>query len=219
MMVLALLVKSSIVLLLALAAAASLRRGSSALRHWILAAGICGALILPLASFVTPAWELPMPEVQAIARTAVAPPGIIPQARPGAAQRGALAATAIPWTDLLLRVWVAGTLILVTFTAAGLLGLRRIARTASEVTSEWAAPVAAVGRELGVTRQVRVFLTPHRLAPMTWGCRAPRILLPEHAASWSPPTTVPPLPKPTPLTTEERLAALEKRVTALEKGA
>jgi len=40
----------------------------------------------------------------------------------------------------------------------------------------------------------------------------------KHAASWSPPTTVPPLPKPTPPTTEERLAALEKRVTVLEKG-
>lgn len=39
----------------------------------------------------------------------------------------------------------------------------------------------------------------------------------KHAASWSPGTPVPPVPKPTPLTTEERLAALEKRVTALEK--
>lgn len=38
----------------------------------------------------------------------------------------------------------------------------------------------------------------------------------KHAASWSPGTT-PPTPKPP--TTEERLTALEKRVTALEKGA
>ncbi|MDX2538574.1 peptidoglycan recognition protein family protein [Streptomyces scabiei] len=38
----------------------------------------------------------------------------------------------------------------------------------------------------------------------------------EHPASWSPGTT-PPAPKPP--TTEERLTALEKRVTALEKGA
>ncbi|WP_432034707.1 peptidoglycan recognition protein family protein [Streptomyces antibioticus] len=37
----------------------------------------------------------------------------------------------------------------------------------------------------------------------------------KHAASWSPAT---PTPAPTP-TTEERLTALEKRVTALEKGA
>jgi hypothetical protein len=36
-----------------------------------------------------------------------------------------------------------------------------------------------------------------------------------HAASWSPGTTAPPKPP----TVEERLAALEKRVTALEKGA
>ena len=39
-----------------------------------------------------------------------------------------------------------------------------------------------------------------------------------HPASWSPSAPVPPVPKPTPLTTEQRLAALETRVTALEKG-
>ncbi|MFG2440580.1 hypothetical protein [Streptomyces sp. NPDC048508] len=37
----------------------------------------------------------------------------------------------------------------------------------------------------------------------------------KHPASWSPPTTTtPPAPKPT---TDQRLSALEKRVTALEK--
>ena len=39
----------------------------------------------------------------------------------------------------------------------------------------------------------------------------------KHAASWSPSKPAPPAPKPP--TTEERLTALEKRVTALEKGA
>ncbi|NUP16574.1 MAG: N-acetylmuramoyl-L-alanine amidase [Streptomyces sp.] len=38
----------------------------------------------------------------------------------------------------------------------------------------------------------------------------------KHSASWSPGSTTPPAPKPP--TTEERLTALEKRVTALEKG-
>jgi len=38
----------------------------------------------------------------------------------------------------------------------------------------------------------------------------------KHPASWSPGAPVPPVPKPTPLTTEQRLAALETRVTALE---
>ncbi|MFD7791037.1 N-acetylmuramoyl-L-alanine amidase [Streptomyces sp. NPDC059759] len=38
----------------------------------------------------------------------------------------------------------------------------------------------------------------------------------KHAASWSPATSMPPAPKP-PVTTEERLTSLEKRVTALEK--
>jgi hypothetical protein len=40
----------------------------------------------------------------------------------------------------------------------------------------------------------------------------------KHPASWSPPSNTPP-PAPKPPTTEERLTALEKRVTALEKGA
>jgi ABC-type glycerol-3-phosphate transport system substrate-binding protein/beta-lactamase regulating signal transducer with metallopeptidase domain len=50
--------KSALLLAAVLVGAALLRRRAAALRHWVLALGLAGALLLPLLASVTPAWSL-----------------------------------------------------------------------------------------------------------------------------------------------------------------
>ena len=52
-------VKVSLVLLAALAGGALLRHQSAAVRHWVLAVAIACALLMPVLTFVAPSWRVP----------------------------------------------------------------------------------------------------------------------------------------------------------------
>ncbi len=54
-------IKISLVTGLGLVAVMLLRRGSAALRHWMLAAALLTALATPLLTRLAPSWSLPVP--------------------------------------------------------------------------------------------------------------------------------------------------------------
>ena len=185
MIALSIVLKSSLVLLMALLGAAMLRRRSAAVRDAWLAAGIAGALLLPVASLVVPEWHVPEPVVPVLLQTATQAPSTIPPADlPSAAGGLARAERAWPWAALLGLAWAAGAVASLAAIVLGFIRLRRISGASVAAASESQAAAQALAGRLGVTRPVTVLLTAYPLAPLTWGHRAPRILLPHDAAGW-----------------------------------
>ncbi|MGE0444569.1 MAG: M56 family metallopeptidase [Vicinamibacterales bacterium] len=186
MIALSIVLKSSLVLLVVLLAAAALRRRSAAVRDAWLAAGIAGALLLPAASLVVPEWQvLDEPVVPVLLQPGPSTPSTIPPADLPAAA-GGLAPTGRgwPWAAMVGLGWGIGALGSIAALSIGLVRLRRITTAAVAANAACRDVAPELAGRLGVTRPVTVLFTAHPLAPLTWGHRAPRILLPQEAVSW-----------------------------------
>jgi len=189
-----LLVRVSIVLSAALAIAGLLRRRTAALRHWVLAAGIVGAAVVPAIGALAPAWHLP---ARAAARQSIAASPVADAAADAAAAvqpRVTIAQRAIvpaagrrqrPSPVALLGwLWIAGA-------AAGLLllsiGLGRLAWIAARAEpfehERWAAIQDDVARGYGLARRATLLQSDRPLL-VTWGVLAPKIIVPRGAADW-----------------------------------
>ncbi|HEX6371021.1 MAG TPA: M56 family metallopeptidase [Longimicrobium sp.] len=180
----------------------SMRRVDPALRHSILLASLCGALVLPLLAITVPRWN-----------AAILPS--IGQVTPGEARSGWKAShlaghggsgTRVPEAGspseapvgdgsdrdrpimrlLLLAIWPLGTLLLLARLLIGRSRLRAIAARG------WAPDDAPWNRLLeeekllaGVSGRVRLLVSPAAATPFTWGAREPVVLLPEDALEWS----------------------------------
>jgi hypothetical protein len=68
--------KTTVILLAAAVASVALRRASAALRHLVWTLALSSALILPIASFALPKWQLPLVRISAPSQTASAPVSI-----------------------------------------------------------------------------------------------------------------------------------------------
>ena len=53
-------IKMSVVLGIGLIAASASRRGAAALRHWIIAASLLSAALVPIVGLIGPAWNIPV---------------------------------------------------------------------------------------------------------------------------------------------------------------
>jgi len=184
----------------------SMRRLDPALRHSILLASLCGALVLPLLAIAVPRWNAAiLPSIgQATPTRGEARGGWtawhlagrggsgtrVPEAgSPSEAPVGASAAgsTDRPTTRLLLlAIWPLGTLLLLVRLLVGRARLRAIAARG------WAPDDAPWNRLLeeekllaGVSGRVRLLVSPAAATPFTWGVRQPVVLLPEDALEWS----------------------------------
>jgi beta-lactamase regulating signal transducer with metallopeptidase domain len=171
------------VLVLTLAAAALARRRSAALRHWILAAGIGCALAMPALALILPSWGV---------IAAAAPPSYAPEVRETFVLPEAAAPAAGPVqpvavltaTDMLLRVWFAGTALGVMSLLGGLGRLSRITSGGRLVEGEWQTQAADLAQAMGLRAPVAFRETSQPGMLVTWGARRPVVLLPEGAASW-----------------------------------
>ncbi len=184
----------------------SMRRVDPALRHNILLASLCGALVLPLLAIAVPRWNAAiLPSVERVtpawgeARSGWAAPHLagrggsgtrVPEAgSPSEAPAGASAAASTNRPTmrlLLLAIWALGTLLLLARLLIGRSRLRAIAARA------WAPDDAPWNRLLeeekllaGVSGRVRLLVSPAAATPFTWGAREPVVLVPEDALEWS----------------------------------
>src|SRR5262249_53249885 len=153
-------VKVSLIVLAALAGAALMRTRSAALRHWVLAAAVACAAIVPAVRFVAPAWRIAFHGFNRAPSSAVevsdafvlpaapsAPPARsigAPAVEPGAKPRVA---------TTLAGIWIGGVIVSLLLLLAGLSRLTWIAsRSAPVLDGVWNDQLTDVAREYGITR-------------------------------------------------------------------
>ncbi|HEV7837009.1 MAG TPA: M56 family metallopeptidase, partial [Gemmatimonadaceae bacterium] len=194
--VLSLLVKVTLLLAFGLIAAAGLRGFGPSLRHQLLLGTLGSCLLLPVLIVLAPRWEvriLPSAPAANVASIALSSPVPKSGARFSAStdQPRAIAAnpsySSLQWVQRrsLPVAWAFGFLAVLGWLAAGRIRLRRIASGSWPLTgTDWETTLEEESREAGVTKPVRLLSSSDISTPLTWGSRAPIILLPEDALEW-----------------------------------
>ena len=189
--------KISLVLFVALASTFALRRRSAALRHWVLAAGVVCAGVLPVLAAVVPAWHLPLGAPTAFVRydnpfaTAPAETGRVNDARRDAVARAAAVgpvavSSRIDDAAVARRLWLAGAGIGLSILLIGLLRLTWLAAHAKGITrGRWFDLAGEISSSYDLPRPVTLLQSSHPSLLVTWGYAHPRIILPAAAATWS----------------------------------
>jgi beta-lactamase regulating signal transducer with metallopeptidase domain len=188
--------KMSLIVLTALGISLLLRGRSAALRHWVLAAGVGAAAIMPLVGSVVPVWSLPF-----AAPTAFAPHddgfrsvGQPPTRATSASGAGAAPTSVQPpsasrrfdWRGALQIAWVAGATIGVAILVVGLLRLTWLAARARRVTEgRWHGLASEISGIYGLRSPVTVLQSDHPTLLVTWGLAHPKVILPAEAAGWT----------------------------------
>jgi beta-lactamase regulating signal transducer with metallopeptidase domain len=196
-LVLALAVKSSVIIAAAAAANATVfRRTSAASRHLVWTVAVAAVLVLPILSIVVPSWKIPIHVVVPAAPVSAATtiddvPSTGTMTLQAAAPAGPAAPLAsgagtISWTTMLLGIYLAVAGLLVIRLLAGRWTLRQLVRRSTDVTdADWCALVRDCGRSIGVARPVRLLRSLDQTMPMAFGTRTPTILIPAVADTWS----------------------------------
>jgi beta-lactamase regulating signal transducer with metallopeptidase domain/DUF4097 and DUF4098 domain-containing protein YvlB len=209
--VLALLAKVTLILAAALLLTAIMRRVSSSLRHLTLLASLACAVTLPIAMLISPGWDVGVLPRSSFGST----PNVTTFTSPGDISRASDRSSVIPVSTTSLpgnhaapnRInsptlgrfslpvdpalalglgWVVGLIAIVAWLTVGRLRLRRFAREAWPLSKpEWQRLLDQARVEAGVTREVKLMSSPAVSTPLTWGTRAPVILLPDDALDWA----------------------------------
>jgi beta-lactamase regulating signal transducer with metallopeptidase domain len=218
--ILALLTKLTLILTLGVVMAATFRSASPSLRHLILFASIASCVVLPLAIWMSPQWNVamlprslsaatfapndqssglniergpssPFPDTRALNRITNTPLGtrysvLTPRViDPGNAQPLSGARRALATLPLLPLVWLVGFIAVIGWLAIGRFRLRRIAATSWPLDdSDWTNILDDERRDAGVEKHILLCSSSVVSTPLTWGWRAPVILLPEDALDW-----------------------------------
>lgn len=212
----ALLIKLTVILAVGLTVAAVLRSFSPSLRHLVLFAALSSGLALPLVMFMSPQWDVPvLPRSFSTNGATSNSTADREQSNPFADSRllggitnapasgSALSArvidagvpqsqptiptslTALPVIPLL---WALGFVAVLGWLAIGRIRLRRIAAESWPLDgSDWSGILEEERRYAGVTKPVLLFSSSVVSTPLTWGSRAPVVLLPEDAVDWPEP--------------------------------
>jgi TonB family protein len=185
---LALAIRSSIVLLAGLVLATLLAKRSAALRHVALAASIfAAAAVVPL-SVALPEWEVAVPlSLRSPVTTSevLEPPIARDHVKPSAAPRSEPQQRSGRTLPFAWIVWGAGFAATAGMLLTGILRLVRIASRAARIDDgPWASITHAVAAAYGIGRDVVVLQTnvPGLLA--TCGLVRPRVLVPADARAW-----------------------------------
>lgn len=111
-----------------------------------------------------------------------ASPPTAPQPARGATSGVDLAS--IPWTMLLLIVWIAGAAVILGRVMLGLAAVQWMSRRTAVVTdAPWSAQARTLAGTLGLTH-VRFLRSSTASMPMAWGIFRPSILMPIDADAW-----------------------------------
>ena len=186
------LIKVSIVFGLGFVLAYLLRNRSAAVRHFLWVTTLLGALTVPLVTRVVPQWEWPVISNSQTNNVNVSPgtPSSIvaaPMTREPMDISFEKAESAMGPMFSVMRIWLAGVLLVAIWFSIGHLALFRIALRGRPLTDpNWLGALENASRKCDLQRPVRLLLSPAIDSPMTWGHRRPIVLLPETALEWSP---------------------------------
>lgn len=199
-LVLALLIKSSLLIGMAFAInRLALRNRSAASRHLVWTLALSGVLLLPMLSLAVPGLTIPV-RVGTLAPQSVSGPTLV-VGEAETAERSARAQASAPitappspqdsgaetsWGVVALAIYGAGVLLLGLRLALGRATLSRIVRQSTEVQDPaWRAELRHCEAAMGVRRPVRLLRSLDHSMPMAFGIRTPTILIPAIADTWS----------------------------------
>jgi beta-lactamase regulating signal transducer with metallopeptidase domain/DUF4097 and DUF4098 domain-containing protein YvlB len=211
--VLDLLVKVTLILAIGLSVAAIVRQSAPSLRHLVLFATVASSLVLPVVMGLSPRWDVPLLS-SSLSRTSVSPgsgPLNSPMLQSLQAA-GSRAASAInvasqssgaptspaiesgrtgslfgktPRVSAVALIWMLGFSVVIAWLVVGRIKLRRIGRASWALnTDDWAQILREECLNAAVSESVQLCSSPVVSTPLTWGWRAPVILLPEDAIDW-----------------------------------
>jgi beta-lactamase regulating signal transducer with metallopeptidase domain len=194
-----LLAKLTLIFALGLLATSALRSFSPSVRHLILFATVACGLVLPIAMFMSPKWDVPvLPRSSPIVLLS----GSTDRPGPAASDRqtnsalnekainagsaqtpaGPRGFASIP---LLPSLWLLGFVAVLAWLAVGRVRLRRIAASSWPLdAADWSGILDEERKYAGVTKPVLLYSSSIVSTPLTWGSRDPVILLPEDALDW-----------------------------------
>jgi TonB family protein len=181
-------IRVTLVLALGLAAASVLRRRPAALRHWVLAATLVCAALLPLIEAVAPVWQLPLLPARAAGLAPALTLGDAPggQATSTTARAPAAAFRTLAIVPMVRSIWAVGIGLAFLVLATGIGRLVWMAARARPVQDgRWAAEAAALAGRSALIGPPAILQTSHPTLLFTWGLRRPKVLLPRDAATWS----------------------------------
>ena len=177
------------------------RRTSAATRHlaWTIVAA--SLLLLPIAGRVAPRWSVAAPGPAAHATTVASIDPVVDReaatANVGPARAFDVPPSTTPGEATIASAsrvspWVVGLVLYVVGAAGVLLSLilhhwraRRLAARATDlIDGPWTTQLAEASEALGVRRRVRLLRSREVVLPMTFGTRAPAILIPATADLW-----------------------------------
>lgn len=182
--------KVTLLFIFAWIAARAARHRAAEFRHLVWAAGIVGSLALPLVTLLLPAWHSATlggagglwgsAHTVAVNHSSQMLPSMIVDARTDSLLSSKL-------HGLVLLLWAAGFLIVMSRLVAGFVRLARVsARSKPMIEDVWTAAVSEISKRLKITRRVRVLQCGNQAAiPITWGVFRPLIVLPAVASEWS----------------------------------
>ena len=195
------LVRMSGVLAVGLIVALTLRRRSAALRHWVLALSVYGALAVPGLTLVLPSWAVP--RSVPFGPSATVPTGAdvdVELVGPVAGSRGRAMVPANdedqdsdrapvgrpPIEFWLVTLWLAGVAIVSAVPVVGVIRLLAVQRDARVVRDgPWASGLERLADADPRLRRTVLMQSDHPSWPLTWGVRRPTIVLPRGAADWT----------------------------------
>jgi beta-lactamase regulating signal transducer with metallopeptidase domain len=188
-------VKMSVLLVVGLLATSMPRRGSAALRHWVLASTIYCAGAIPLMALMMPTWNLPAlapaaqpraPESRVMA--GANPDSVLVVAATPAAQTPERAMRRL--SDAAIPIWLTGAVLNVGILLVSMGRLKAVASGATRMRApSWQEALTRISRTLGITRPVTLLVSGHPALLVTWGRQKPTVLLPAGAERWSPERT------------------------------
>ncbi|HEX3757721.1 MAG TPA: M56 family metallopeptidase, partial [Kofleriaceae bacterium] len=183
-------VRGAAVLALGVLAARLLRRASASLRFTVLGAALAAVLVLPVLAAIVPTWHaggfaaaMPQrlaepPRLPAVEQAVVGAPGVHVTAAPADA-------THLPWSALVLALWLAGAAALLARIAVGAWRARQIARRGTPADRA-RDHVHAAWRALGGRGAPPRVVTSTRIdAPIVIGAFAPVVVVPASSIAWS----------------------------------
>jgi TonB family protein len=173
-------VKGALALGVAFLLAWPMRRASAAAstRYALWTSALAGVLMLPLALWTGPAWNIDRGAVTIVAQTQPATSVVVHARRP---------APAPAWPEKLpMILWAGGMIAMLVRTAAGHWRVRSLFGKAEEIRdSRWLTLAAEIGTSIGFQRAVRLKRSAATDVPLSYGIIRATVLLPRESDSWS----------------------------------
>ncbi|HEY2805544.1 MAG TPA: M56 family metallopeptidase [Gemmatimonadales bacterium] len=177
----------------------AMRRAAASTRHAVWTAALGVLVLLPVASFLIPRWQLDRTDSR---QQAVAPSPIAATAQSMAPATSSTAAleparqdpftydVAVPprspmSVSLLVIVWGLGAAFGLGRLSAGLAAARRLVRRATPMPGSAGDAVGRLAQGLGIRRHVRALMAEGITVPVNCGLFRPVVLLPASAQGWT----------------------------------